>query len=80
MCHDRLDFADFGARNNIDFKAYFATEVSRLEPLADDGLILLGPEGTQITPKGRLLLRSIAMTFDRYLADDSNDGRFSRAI
>jgi oxygen-independent coproporphyrinogen-3 oxidase len=48
--------------------------------LADDGLILLGPEGIQITAKGRLLLRSIAMTFDRYLADDVNAGRFSKAI
>jgi oxygen-independent coproporphyrinogen-3 oxidase len=80
MCHDQLAFADFGATNNIDFAEYFAAEISRLEPLAMDGLILLGPEGIQITAKGRLLLRSIAMTFDRYLADDSNDGRFSKAI
>jgi oxygen-independent coproporphyrinogen-3 oxidase len=80
MCHDQLVFADFGAGNNIDFTEYFASEISRLEPLVDDGLILLGPEGIQITAKGRLLLRSIAMTFDRYLADDVNDGRFSKAI
>ncbi len=80
MCHDQLVFADFGATNKINFAEYFATELTRLEPLADDGLILLGPKGIQITTKGRLLLRSIAMTFDRYLADDLNDGRFSRAI
>ena len=80
MCHDQLVFADFGAKNNIGFTEYFATEISRLEPLVDDGLILLGPEGIQITAKGRLLLRSIAMTFDRYLADDVNADRFSKAI
>jgi len=80
MCHDQLVFADFGAKNNIDFTEYFATEISRLDPLADDGLILLGPEGIQITAKGRLLLRSIAMTFDRYLADDIGNGRYSKAI
>ena len=79
MCHDQLAFADFGAKNSIDFIEYFATEISRLKPLADDGLILLGPEGIQITAKGRLLLRSIAMTFDRYL-DDIGNGRYSKAI
>lgn len=80
MCHDQLVFAEFGAKNNIDFTEYFATEISGLESLAHDGLILLGPEGIQITAKGRLLLRSIAMTFDRYLADDIGDGRYSKAI
>lgn len=80
MCHDQLAFADFEEQNNIDFAEYFAPELARLRPLAEDGLILLGPESIQITSKGRLLLRSIAMTFDRYLADDVNDGRFSKAI
>ncbi len=80
MCHDQLAFADFSNRNNIDFADYFASELTRLGPLADDGLILLGPEGIHITAKGRLLLRSIAMIFDRYLADDLNNGRFSKAI
>jgi len=80
MCHDQLAYANFNKKNNIDFTSYFAAELDRLEPLVNDGLILVGPEGLQITPKGRLLLRSIAMTFDRYLADVSNDGRFSKAI
>jgi oxygen-independent coproporphyrinogen-3 oxidase len=80
MCHDQLVFAEFGKKNDVDFEDYFAPELARLEPLVDDGLVLLGPEGIQITPKGRLLLRSIAMTFDRYLAEDTNDGRFSKAI
>ncbi len=80
MCHDQLAFTEFGKQNNIDFAEYFAPELSRLGPLVDDGLITLGSEGIHITPRGRLLLRSIAMTFDRYLADDLNDGRFSKAI
>ncbi len=80
MCHDQLAFTEFGKQNNIDFAEYFAPELTRLGPLVDDGLITLGSEGIHITPRGRLLLRSIAMTFDRYLADDFNDGRFSKAI
>jgi oxygen-independent coproporphyrinogen-3 oxidase len=80
MCHDQLVFDEFGKKNDIVFKEYFKDEIGRLAPLVDDGLILLGPEGIQITAKGRLLLRSIAMVFDRYLSDDANDGRFSKAI
>jgi len=33
-----------------------------------------------ITSKGRLLLRSIAMVFDRYLAEEQDGSRYSRAI
>ena len=80
MCHDQLAFAEFGKQNNINFAEYFAPELTRLGPLVDDGLITLGSEGIHITPRGRLLLRSIAMTFDRYLAEDLSDGRYSKAI
>ena len=80
MCHDQLAFAEFGKQNNINFAEYFAPELTRLGPLVNDGLITLGFEGIHITPRGRLLLRSIAMTFDRYLADDLSDGRYSKAI
>lgn len=80
MCHDSLLFADFSAAHAIDFAAYFAAEIRRLQPLADDGLILLDNSGITITHKGRLLLRSIAMVFDRYIDQHENDKRFSRAI
>ena len=43
-------------------------------------LIELADDGVTITPKGRLLLRNIAMTFDRYIDTAENDKRFSRAI
>lgn len=80
MCHDHFDFRRFGDDNNIDFDVSFATELQRLETLNDDGLIILEPNCIRITPKGRLLLRSIAMVFDRHLSTASNDNRFSRAI
>jgi len=80
MCYDELLFDDFGAAHNIDFRDYFSTEISQLEPLVEDELIDLESTGIRIKPKGRLLLRNIAMTFDRYLNDSENDNRFSRAI
>ena len=80
MCYDSLDFDAIGTEQGIDFRTYFAGEIARLRPLADDGLIELGDAGVTISAKGRLLLRSIAMVFDRYIDQKQNDNRFSKAI
>jgi oxygen-independent coproporphyrinogen-3 oxidase len=80
MCYDNLGFDDFSARHGIDFRDYFAAEIDKLNVLEDDGLIELGDAGIAITPRGRLLLRNIAMTFDRYIDLAENDSRFSKAI
>jgi oxygen-independent coproporphyrinogen-3 oxidase len=80
MCYDKLSFEEFGAKHRIDFASYFAAEIEHLQPLADDGLIELDQSGVIITQKGRLLLRSIAMVFDRYIDQAENDNRFSKAI
>jgi oxygen-independent coproporphyrinogen-3 oxidase len=80
MCYDKLSFAEFGDSHGIDFATYFAKEIEHLQPLADDGLIELDQAGVVITQKGRLLLRSIAMVFDRYIDQAENDNRFSKAI
>ncbi len=80
MCYDHLSFDEFGKDHGIDFAKYFAAEIEHLLPLADDGLIELDQSGVVITQKGRLLLRSIAMVFDRYINQAQNDNRFSKAI
>ena len=80
MCYDRLDFDDFDASHDIEFRDYFKPEIERLQPLASDELIEVDADGISITAKGRLLLRSIAMVFDRHLNEVDTDKRFSRAI
>ncbi len=80
MCYDELVFDEFDAEHKVDFRTYFAAEIKRLEPLVDDELIQLEPRGILISPKGRLLLRNIAMVFDRHINDAENDNRFSKAI
>lgn len=80
MCFDRLSFDDFERRHGVHFEPYFETELERLTPLARDGLLEIDAAGITITPSGRLLLRSIAMVFDRHLAGPSADRRFSKAI
>ena len=80
MCYDALDFDDFGKQHDVDFREYFEPEIKRLAPLAEDELIAIDETGVRITPKGRLLLRNIAMTFDRYMGNEENSDRFSKAI
>jgi len=80
MCYDSLSFDDFGAKHNVDFREYFASEIEKLDVLAKDDLIILSDAGIEITPRGRLLLRNIELTFDRYIDLEENDNRFSKAI
>ena len=80
MCYDKFRFDDFDAASGIDFRSYFAEELSQLAPLVSDGLIEVDDDSISIQAKGRLLLRNIAMKFDRYLKDSQHDNRFSRAI
>ena len=80
MCYDQLTFDDFDAQAGIDFRDYFAEEIAQLTPLEQDELVEVGDRAIRITPKGRLLLRNIAMKFDRYLRDSQHDNRYSRAI
>ena len=80
MCYDSLSYDDFGTQHNVDFREYFASEIEKLKVLEDDDLLELSDAGINITPKGRLLLRNISMTFDRYIDLEENDNRFSKAI
>jgi oxygen-independent coproporphyrinogen III oxidase len=81
MCYGSLDIPAFEARHGIEFGAYFAEELSRLEALAADGLVVLSPARIAVTARGRLLLRVVAMCFDAYLARAGDAGvRYSKAL
>ncbi|WAC64065.1 oxygen-independent coproporphyrinogen III oxidase [Pseudoxanthomonas sp. SL93] len=82
MCHGRLDYQRIGRRHGIAFTDYFADALARLPALAEDGLLEFTAAGFRATARGQLLLRVIAMCFDRYLptlpATDAS--RFSRTV
>ena len=80
MCHGEVKFEHFEANFAIDFHDHFAFELSRLEQLAEDGLIDMGNDEFTATPEGRLLLRAIAMVFDEYLQAPQSEPKFSRVI
>jgi oxygen-independent coproporphyrinogen-3 oxidase len=68
MCQGVIDTATVQQHYGIDFGAYFGEELRRLRALADDGLVRISHGRIAATPPGQLLLRNIAMCFDRYLA------------
>lgn len=80
MCHGRLDMAAFGQRHGIGFADYFADALQKLAPLQHDGLVELDASRIEVTARGRLLLRHVAMCFDAYLHDEQTPQRYSRAI
>jgi oxygen-independent coproporphyrinogen-3 oxidase len=67
MCQGRIDMPEIEARFAIDFPSYFASALAQLRPLAADGLVRLTSRSITATARGRLLMRVIAMCFDRYL-------------
>ena len=80
MCYDTVSFADFRTQHGVDFESYFSAELAQLEPLIEDGLVRVDANGIEITAKGRLLLRSVAMVFDRHINGEQHGQRYSKAI
>lgn len=81
MCHCKLEKNAFGRRHDLVFDEYFAAELARLSPLAADGLVNLFSDRIEITPRGRLLMRVVAMCFDRHLhRGQAAEQRFSRVV
>jgi oxygen-independent coproporphyrinogen-3 oxidase len=80
MCHFTVEFAAIEAAHGIAFDRTFAAELAALRPLADDGLVEIARDRIDVTPRGRLLVRSVAMTFDRYLREERERARYSRVI
>ncbi|QLI83084.1 oxygen-independent coproporphyrinogen III oxidase [Chitinibacter fontanus] len=80
MCQFELYYQAIEVSYMIEFGDYFAEELSLLQPMVDDGLLTIESEGLFVTPTGRLLIRSIAMVFDRYLRTSTTQARYSRLI
>jgi oxygen-independent coproporphyrinogen-3 oxidase len=80
MCQFELSIESIEIAHLIDFHQYFAPELERLQVLVDDGLIEMDEHWITVTPRGRMLVRAVAMIFDRYLQHDRERARFSKVI
>lgn len=80
MCHFAIAKESFATAYLIDFDQYFASELAELREQEQLGLVELENGSITVTPKGRLLVRNVAMVFDRYLRQDRERRRYSRVI
>jgi len=80
MCQGEISAPSLERRYAIAFRGYFRDDLERLQPLIDDGLVRIEAGRIVATSQGRLLLRNIAMCFDRYLAHPGVPEKFSRAV
>jgi oxygen-independent coproporphyrinogen-3 oxidase len=80
ICNFRLSIESIEVSWLIQFQKYFAEEMQDLQRMADDGLVELQPDWIVVTPKGRLLVRSVCMVFDRYLRAQQHRATYSKVI
>ena len=80
MCDFELQFSNFEKEFNINFKEYFASSLENLKGMEEDGLLTINENGLQVSNKGRLLIRNIAMKFDGFIERKEDQGRYSRTV
>jgi oxygen-independent coproporphyrinogen-3 oxidase len=82
LCHTVIPKAEVEREFSISFDQYFAPELQRLEDARDEGLVILDRDAIRVTPLGRIFIRNVAMTFDRYLHQQQMDQRplFSKTL
>jgi oxygen-independent coproporphyrinogen III oxidase len=82
LCHTVIPKAEVEREFGIDFDDYFAPELEQLKETSADGLVTLKRDDIRVTPLGRIFIRNVAMTFDRYLRDQHMDKRplFSKTL
>lgn len=67
MCNGRIHKQRIEAEHGVVFDETFAVELSELEPIAADGLVTLGSDLIELTDIGQVLMRNVAVPFDRYM-------------
>ncbi len=80
MCHFEVSIESIQIAHLIDFKEYFAEELADLREMEKAGLLKIEDDWITVLPPGRLLVRGIAMVFDRYLRADRERARYSKVI
>ncbi len=79
MCDMSIDLTAISQRWNIDAPSYFAPALARLQSAEQDGLLTHSGDKINATPKGRLLIRHLAMAFDAHLPQQSEQ-HYSRIV
>lgn len=80
MCHFEVSKEAVEQSHLIKFDEYFARELAALKPFIEEGLVENTKEWINVLPRGKLLIRAIAMSFDRYLRSDERIRNYSKIV
>lgn len=69
MCDFQINKPAIERKFNINFDDYFADDLPDLEPMIFDGLVKISYEKIELTEMGHLLVRNVAMIFDKHLKE-----------
>lgn len=79
MANFKIDIERFNSKFDIDFFNYFNLEP--LDEFINDGLVTLTKKSIEVSETGTLLIRNIAMVFDKYLQNIDDSKRvFSKTV
>lgn len=80
MCNLYVDKTLIEQEFGINFEQYFSEGLASLSPFIQDDLLDNSAKAIDVSPKARLLIRNICMSFDAYLHKHLNQQRYSRVI
>ncbi|HOI30476.1 MAG TPA: oxygen-independent coproporphyrinogen III oxidase [Melioribacteraceae bacterium] len=80
MCDFELDFSEVEKLYRVEFEKYFAVSIEGLKEFMNDGLVEINDRKIVVTEMGRLLIRNIAMNFDKYIEQKSDKAKYSRTV
>ena len=80
MCNFTVSGHAIGAAYLLDFDRYFAAELAELREFEEEGMLTVEDGWISVRPRGKFMIRSICMVFDKYLRGRATQARYSRAI
>jgi oxygen-independent coproporphyrinogen-3 oxidase len=80
MCRFSLSIQAIEETHGIEFAKYFAFELPQIQAFEKMGLLRFDGDFLVVEPRGRFLIRNVAMIFDRHLREKQTWARYSRTI
>jgi oxygen-independent coproporphyrinogen-3 oxidase len=80
MCQFLLPIETIESAHLIDFRKYFAAEMTALQEFVGMGLVDIEDEWIAVTPRGRFFVRAVCAVFDKYLRAGQQTKSYSRII
>lgn len=80
MCNLRVNKRVIEQTHNITFDTYFNAELTALQPLCDDNLVLINKDSISVPDNARIYIRAVCARFDAYLNQAHKVAGYSNAI